>query len=371
MCFQEDMMGYSDQDNEERVKKTDENSISKAFNVLVVGQIFAASLNAIIGDLPKWINIANVSLVSIVMIVIFIRGKRKAIKKSGFIIGCIMFSIIWFIIAYLLIIRSPYVYRIPFSLLCIFGIIGIYVYYDQNSIHFKIIRNLVLICFLAVLLQMTYIENLFSYPLNTIAKYINGKPIVAERITEDRWILGLYTSSDSWHGKYISADGIIYEGYFVDNELNGDGKITFDNGSIWEGQFVDGNLNGEGKKTFASGNVWEGQFVDDKLNGEGKITFSNGSIWGGRFIDGNLNGEGKKTFSSGSVWEGQFVDDKLNGEGKITFSDGNIWEGNFVDNKLNGEGKMTCTHGCVWEGYFVDNEFVGKDKANYAKYLKK
>ncbi len=37
---------------------------------------------------------------------------------------------------------------------------------------------------------------------------------------------------------------IIYEGEFKENNLNGQGKITYSSGDIYEGEFKDNNLNG-------------------------------------------------------------------------------------------------------------------------------
>mgnify|MGYP000881474767 FL=1 len=36
-------------------------------------------------------------------------------------------------------------------------------------------------------------------------------------------------------GKLTTSTGVVYEGEFIDNLLNGDGKVTFPNGNVYEG----------------------------------------------------------------------------------------------------------------------------------------
>jgi len=357
------------QDKLEQVKKTDKNNTPTTLFVFMLGALLSAFVADIVKEWPQWIKYVTVSLLSTVTIIMMIRGKWKAIKlaylgKYYDICNAIIGGIIGAVIAYISSTISPYAYRITFGFLCIAMIIMFIL--DQIRFGPKILVNLIIIYDLIFLLQITYIEDFSFRILNSIAKHTVGKHILSERITYDRGILGLYTSSATWHGKYISENGTIFEGYFVNNILNGEGKIEFTNGTIFEGYFVNNILNGEGKIEFTNGTIWKGTFVDDKLNGDGEKNFADGTIWKGTFVDNRLNGTGEVTFADGTVWKGIFVDNMLNGVGTMIRENGIVLDGHFVNNKLNGKGKITFDERHVWEGYFVDNELNGEGKMTFA-----
>jgi hypothetical protein len=85
---------------------------------------------------------------------------------------------------------------------------------------------------------------------------------------------GTYVWSDSikyvgeWHtgnmhgrGTMIRPGGWRYEGLWLNNLSVGPGKLTLRNGDIYEGdRFVDNRLQGKGKVTYASGRTWKGTF---------------------------------------------------------------------------------------------------------------
>ena len=177
----------------------------------------------------------------------------------------------------------------------------LYYYLRRRKWIFSIIYSLSLIIGIINILDDTYFSNIYSYTINSITKFVIGKSVLPELYMFERGILGLYKSSG--RGKRIFPDGTIYEGNFVDNNLNGEGRQIISNGRIYEGDFVNNNLNGEGRITFENGIIYEGNFVDDKLNGEGRITFKNGIIYEGNFADDEPNGEGKIIYINGEIWE--------------------------------------------------------------------
>ena len=61
----------------------------------------------------------------------------------------------------------------------------------------------------------------------------------------------------------------------------------------------------------------EGIFVNDRLNGQGKVTFADGDEERGVYIDGHFHGHGNVARPGGVVTEGNSVDDRLH-EGKRT-----------------------------------------------------
>jgi hypothetical protein len=80
-------------------------------------------------------------------------------------------------------------------------------------------------------------------------------------------------------GKIAMADGLAEfdgeftvdilrdEGFKKEHLLYGNGKITFTDGTVFEGEFINGDLDGKGKKTYPNGKVEEGKFENDILIG--------------------------------------------------------------------------------------------------------
>ncbi|WP_332248835.1 MORN repeat-containing protein [Mastigocladopsis repens] len=99
-----------------------------------------------------------------------------------------------------------------------------------------------------------------------------------------------------------------YYGSF-DNNLNGKGSLMFENNRFY-GNFINGNLTGcgvilysptvKGEKKYVS----VGQFVDNKLNGLGKITWEDGVEYRGNFKNGKCEGLGILKFADGTLKKG-------------------------------------------------------------------
>jgi len=121
-----------------------------------------------------------------------------------------------------------------------------------------------------------------------------------------------------------------HEGEFRDGFLDGIGKeIRYhEDGTttVFEGEFRRGRLDGEGKK-IRDKRVEEGNFKDDNLKGEGKVTFENGNVFVGD-IDIkalNRNCKGVLTFTNGEYIIGIFMNhyfmvisgDKYNSNGLL------------------------------------------------------
>ena len=65
-----------------------------------------------------------------------------------------------------------------------------------------------------------------------------------------------------WGGKYL--------GQWSNNSIRGQGVyVTAVVGELYEGYFRNGKLNGQGRHIDKKGIIRQGQFKDDKLNGEG------------------------------------------------------------------------------------------------------
>ena len=100
----------------------------------------------------------------------------------------------------------------------------------------------------------------------------------------------------------------IYEGDFVDNIFEGEGKFIFDDGKYYIGEFHNGNRHGNGM-LFSNNNevIYQGTYVDDKYDGQGTLLLKNGGHYIGDFKNGEKNGHGELYDKNNNIiLEGQF-----------------------------------------------------------------
>lgn len=64
------------------------------------------------------------------------------------------------------------------------------------------------------------------------------------------------------------------EGDFVNNLMQGKGKLIYANGSVYEGDFIKGKYDGWGKLTAVDGKIKEGKFKEGIYIDEPKAAFS-------------------------------------------------------------------------------------------------
>ncbi|MBA3722007.1 MAG: hypothetical protein H0W88_06365 [Parachlamydiaceae bacterium] len=107
-----------------------------------------------------------------------------------------------------------------------------------------------------------------------------------------------------WKDKQRNGMGIrkgtaILQGFFKDGEIL-EGTWTESDKTTFIGKFIAGRLNGLGLM-LTPGERWEGNFLNDELDGLGRIIFDNGDLIEGHFIDGELSGPGIYTTLAGKV----------------------------------------------------------------------
>ncbi|XP_059147686.1 radial spoke head 1 homolog [Physella acuta] len=69
----------------------------------------------------------------------------------------------------------------------------------------------------------------------------------------------------SGQGTHISSSGIIYQGSWKNDCMNGKGKLTHPSNASYEGEFVNNQFHGFGKYTWSNGSYYEGNFVENML----------------------------------------------------------------------------------------------------------
>lgn len=118
-------------------------------------------------------------------------------------------------------------------------------------------------------------------------------------------------------GKFIFSNGDIYEGEYDQNQAGdlvrqGNGTLTCKDGVVYEGNWSDDRMNGQGSYQHPSGMKYEGEFVNGKFEGTGKYTWPDGFCYEGDFKGSKLSGRGYLKDPAGQLWTGKFEGDFAN-----------------------------------------------------------
>lgn len=113
------------------------------------------------------------------------------------------------------------------------------------------------------------------------------------------------------YNTYIFANGDKYEGDCIQTEF----------GSV--------ERTGRGTHTSANGIIYEGSWDKDCMNGKGKLTHPSKASYEGDFVNNLFHGFGRYTWPDGSFYEGSFVENRLEGGGVFHDTEGQVWTGTF------------------------------------------
>ncbi|CAK9081461.1 unnamed protein product [Durusdinium trenchii] len=172
---------------------------------------------------------------------------------------------------------------------------------------------------------------------------------------------GEWRKDQMWgEGKMTWPSGEEYIGSLKKGVFHGKGTRTWPNGDRYAGSFKHEMQDGEG--TFESaeeGWVYSGQWLQNRMNGRGKVKWPNGIEYDGEWKDGIREGKGKLTWADGSSYKGEFQHNCIEGKGKKTLPDGSWFEGQFHDSELEGRGTFHWPDGTEFEGLWHNSEIVG------------
>ncbi len=101
---------------------------------------------------------------------------------------------------------------------------------------------------------------------------------------------GSFVCGEATNGTLSWSDGTRYIGDLKEWKMHGRGKYIGANGAVYEGTFVEGNLNGYGVAIWANGTRYVGTFRNWALHGQGTCTFPGGQVQSGLWDDGNFLG---------------------------------------------------------------------------------
>lgn len=158
--------------------------------------------------------------------------------------------------------------------------------------------------------------------------------------------------------RYIYSNGNYYEGDFIQGQRSGSGQFcTFDNSLTYEGEWAYNKRNGTGRET-AQGVIYDGNFLNDTKTGRGKFQWVDGSWFEGDLLNGEIEGEGEYHWSDGKWYKGQWKEGKMHGNGELTTSDAKRYVGEFVMDKREGHGVYKWGNN-IYDGEWQDNKMHG------------
>ena len=75
---------------------------------------------------------------------------------------------------------------------------------------------------------------------------------------------------------------------------------------------MNGKRHGKGKVYYKNGDIkYDGDFVNDKCEGNGKYIYEGGKYYIGQLLNGKRHGKGKVYYKNGDIkYDGDFVNDK-------------------------------------------------------------
>lgn len=175
--------------------------------------------------------------------------------------------------------------------------------------------------------------------------FIGGHGIVKYHINNTVYVGEMNRNLREGFGyRNYSQSDLIYAGEYKNNYKCGKGKLwspsknrwVFDGrwdrdlkngyGEMWretatyKGNWVDDRMEGIGKMEWVDGQRYEGEYLNDLRHGKGTMTFVNGDNYTGQWRNGKAHGSGFYQWRSGEIYEGQWHDGVMDGDGRINYN---------------------------------------------------
>ena len=160
------------------------------------------------------------------------------------------------------------------------------------------------------------------------------------------------------------------------NFLNGYFKVKLANQDVYEGEWKNDNMHGQGTMTYKNKDIYQGNWENGKRQGKGKLYISGRKIkpshktatqereiYNGNWVNDKKHGKGEYIFSDYTKYIGDWENDNENGKGILEDENGNkIYDGQWKDGNKHGIGKLYYPNGNIrYEGTFKnDREYEGK-----------
>ena len=168
----------------------------------------------------------------------------------------------------------------------------------------------------------------------------------------------------SGHGTWVTDDGEVYAGDWLNGKKHGHFRISFDGseGEHIEGEWAEGNPVGLMAYTDASGAIFRGQFDGAALPEEERSDTGYPHSCGvkGHAVDMVLDE------AEGVHYSGPWRNGIPHGRGKMVFvKDGSFYDGDFKHGIANGQGNRTMAGADTYAGGFLSGEAHGKGTTIY------
>lgn len=167
-------------------------------------------------------------------------------------------------------------------------------------------------------------------------------------------------------GKLYDEEGhLLYEGEFVEQAKQGEGKMYLKGKLRYSGQFARNQKHGAGEFYQDDYLLYRGNFVHDQMDGYGELFYANDNqlYYKGEFVQGMRKGKGTMYYQSGRImYEGDFMWQNRQGFGKLYEDDEAstlLYEGYYFDDARHGKGTVYENGVKVAEGQFKDNVMTG------------
>ena len=153
-------------------------------------------------------------------------------------------------------------------------------------------------------------------------------------------------------GKMIFINGMEYYGSFNNDQIDGDGRITFPEKSdfeVYKGDFVKNRFEGQGELKYKNGNNYNGQFLKNQFSGLGVFTYKpneNNNIPSANQDDAAIQ---HFTFT------GKFLNGTFHGYGNINFPDHSMFFGEWENGIQINEGNYLTSEGLQFKGVLEEN----------------
>lgn len=189
-----------------------------------------------------------------------------------------------------------------------------------------------------------YYGNFIINEHNALVK--EGKQCVCY-LNNGNTFVGDFMENTTCYGKVMFKNGDVYEGEVKEFKRHGKGVNRYNDGSVYEGMFVDDYRDGEGKLVKGK-YCYEGMWKKDKKEGNGFELMENGEKYCGEYKNGMKEGNGVFVFKNGDSYKGEWKKDLMDGKGIIITNEGNEIKGVFSKGKvIEKEGNVKYKNECV------------------------
>lgn len=149
-------------------------------------------------------------------------------------------------------------------------------------------------------------------------------------------------------GKYLWADGCIYEGDWRKGKASGKGKFSWPSGATFEGEFKSGRMEGTGTFVGPEGDMYKGSWSGDRKHGYGQKKYANGDFYEGLWRHNLQDGRGRYVWRNGNEYVGEWKNGLISGRGVLVWANGNRYDGQWENGVPKGSGVFTWPDGSCY-----------------------